>query len=109
MTDKNTVVPALLAQLVEHQGEVVRVEELATETGLDLYQVKTGMYRLVRDQKWPVETIQKGHLWKIGHQAGAETDPDRASFSVVEHLGGALVLADPDGGLWLAKRIGVTS
>lgn len=111
MTAKNTVAPIVLEYLINHQGQVVTVQAIAEATGLTPQQVGPGMYRIVRDRKWPVETIQQGQMWRVGRDDTDSTqpvaDPGTVTFHKVEQAGDTvMLLAAPDGALWLAKRIG---
>lgn len=106
MTSKN-VIPVLLGVLAVRQGTVTNLAELTVQTGLTDQQVKSGMYRIIRGGKWPVEVIQQGHLWKIGTtDTAVEVDDNTITFDVVEHAGHVMVIADAAGALWVARRIG---
>lgn len=102
--------PQVLSAVSRHgAGSLVSRDALAEETGLTGEQVAAVMYRAAKRPDPPVKVEQRGYVWRVlaGPEAEAEVvDDGMISFEVVEHLGDSLVLADFDGGLWLAKRIG---
>ncbi len=88
----------------------VTLPMLEKATGLDRRQIQGAMYRLAKDGTFPLEVISAGHVWRtlapVDAPEGEPDDGSAVAFDVIEHLGGALVLRDADGALWLAKQIG---
>lgn len=92
-------------------GQAFGIGELR-ELGLTDAQASTGMYRIIKNEQWPVEVISRGRLWRNAATATGEVETDddgsAVAFDVVERTSDKVMLmADADGYLWLAKRIGV--
>jgi hypothetical protein len=88
-------------------GQAFGVGELK-ELGLSESQAATGMYRIVKADRWPVEVISAGKLWRNAAVHAESLDPEPMRFTVREHMGTTALLVDDEGWLWLAKRVGVT-
>lgn len=106
------VIGPIMNYLLQHPDSTQTRSAVAKATGLSDTQVRGGMYQIARKQLLPLETISNGKLWRMGHPGNAdtaETDDGTITFTLVENVGGHLIISDADGGLYLAKRIGTTS
>lgn len=83
---------------------------VAEATRLTIEQVRAAMYGIMKQPNPPVETIVRGHSWRVltGMPAAAEPDPDLFTGRITDRpgQGRTLIIQTPDGDVWLAKRLG---
>lgn len=94
-------------------GTVINRSELCMELGLKESQVVSVMHRILRDERFPLEVIARGHTWRVlapASEPEAEADDGMVHLIVDEWLTEDHALVrDGDGVTFLLKRIGPRS
>jgi hypothetical protein len=110
---KGSVSAALLGCLTTlEKNEVFSMDYLCEALSLTQGQVQTGMYRLLRAEKWPVEIIAAGRLWRnlaepTHSPAAAEAEPEPAMLVEVIEDHDVFKVLNIDGFVYLARRVGL--
>lgn len=78
-----------------------------TDLGLRKEQAQTAMYRLIQNDRWPLDTISAGHLWRNRGHAEPQSDPEPGwSVALIEDMGAVKVI-NIEGYVYVARRIGL--
>lgn len=98
------------SRIVEHlsrfaPGQRVTRGQLCQALELEPQAVMDSMRRLALADTPLIKVVHRGRVWEL-LPTSTQAQARGPVFTVQESLGGALVLRDDAGALWLAKRIG---
>lgn len=99
--------PQVLNYLMNHPGESLYIDDIAKATKLDTKQVLSAIGNLVHVDGEPVETVQRGRIWRYNPNGQRKAKaPEKRMF---EEIGpakdGSIVIQDLDGNLYKAVEL----
>jgi hypothetical protein len=89
-------------------GQTFTLDDLTDTLELTETSAQTVMYRIVKNQKWPLETVSRGRVWRnlAGPADGQEKAGPQWDVSMIEDMDTVKVLKI-DGFVYVARRIGL--